>query len=57
MPVAEHSKNAADTVHAIHMVRASVKRVCKTWEEEERGREYNNLPYKMHCDSIIMRRC
>ena len=22
-----------------------------------RGREYNNLPFKMHCDSIIMRSC
>ena len=21
------------------------------------GREYNNLPFKMHCDSIIMRSC
>ena len=22
-----------------------------------RGREYNNLPFKMHCDSIITRSC
>ena len=56
--VAVHLNHAITSNRVCHKAFQGVVRLTRQVEQKPpRGREYNNLPFKMHCDSIITRSC